>query len=99
MTSSYSPLLQDMGMHLPEAPPSESEDEEEEGASAQRSRASIPMDEDHVELVKRTMASVALPALVVPPWAKEISEDQWKDMVENTLQSHQRNTLTQLSGP
>ncbi|KAK5882986.1 hypothetical protein CesoFtcFv8_021512 [Champsocephalus esox] len=86
-------------MHLPEAPPSESEDEEEEGASAQRSRASIPMDEDHVELVKRTMAAVALPALVVPPWAKEISEDQWKDMVENTLQSHQRNTLTQLSGP
>uniref|UniRef100_A0A8P4GL23 Male-enhanced antigen 1 n=1 Tax=Dicentrarchus labrax TaxID=13489 RepID=A0A8P4GL23_DICLA len=79
-----------MGLHLPEAPPPDSdEDEDSEGAAAVRSRASIPMDADHVELVKRTMAAVALPSLGVPSWAREISDDQWKDMVENTLQSRQ----------
>lgn len=35
------------------------------------------------------MAAVALPSLGVPSWAREISEDQWKDMVQNTLQSRQ----------
>lgn len=44
---------------------------------------------DHVELVKRTMAAVALPSLGVPAWAQEISDDQWKDMVELTLQKRQ----------
>ena len=38
-------LLQVMGLHLPEAPPPDSDEEEDpEGAAAQRSRASIPMD-------------------------------------------------------
>ncbi|KAK2824740.1 hypothetical protein Q5P01_021915 [Channa striata] len=79
-----------MGLHLPEAPPPDSDEEEDpEGAAALRSRASIPMDADHVELVKRTMAAVALPSLAVPPWAREISDDQWKDMVQHTLQSRQ----------
>ncbi|TKS65122.1 Male-enhanced antigen 1 [Collichthys lucidus] len=79
-----------MGLHLPEAPPPDSDEEEDpEGAAAQRSRASIPMDADHVELVKRTMAAVALPSLGVPSWAQDISDDQWKDMVQNTLQSRQ----------
>ncbi|XP_035981984.1 male-enhanced antigen 1 isoform X2 [Fundulus heteroclitus] len=79
-----------MGLHLPEAPPPDSDEEEDpEGAAAQRSRASIPMDADHVELVKRTMAAVALPSLGVPPWAQEISDDQWKDMVQHTLQDRQ----------
>ncbi|KAG7233071.1 hypothetical protein INR49_007525 [Caranx melampygus] len=56
-----------MGLHLPEAPPPDSDEEEDpEGAAALRSRASIPMDADHVELVKRTMAAVALPSLGVP---------------------------------
>ncbi|XP_068590596.1 male-enhanced antigen 1 [Cebidichthys violaceus] len=82
--------IQVMGLHLPEAPPTDSDDEEDpEGAAALRSRASIPMDEDHVELVKRTMAAVALPSLAVPSWATEISDDQWKDMVQNTLESRQ----------
>uniref|UniRef100_A0A1A7XV70 Male-enhanced antigen 1 n=2 Tax=Iconisemion striatum TaxID=60296 RepID=A0A1A7XV70_9TELE len=82
--------LEVMGLHLPEAPLSDSEDEDDpEGAAAQRSRASIPMDADHVELVKRTMASVALPSLSVPLWAQEISDDQWKDMVQHTLQNRQ----------
>lgn len=44
---------------------------------------------DHVELVKRTMAAVALPSLGVPPWAKEISDDQWEDVVQKALQSRQ----------
>ncbi|XP_039995620.1 male-enhanced antigen 1 [Xiphias gladius] len=79
-----------MGLHLPEAPPPDSDEEEDpEGAAALRSRASIPMDADHVELVKRTMAAVALPSLGVPAWAQEISDDQWKDMVQHTLQSRQ----------
>lgn len=79
-----------MGLHLPEAPPPDSDEEDDpEGAAAQRSRASIPMDPDHVELVKRTMAAVALPSLGVPPWAQEISDDQWKDMVQTTLQERQ----------
>uniref|UniRef100_A0A3Q0R3P2 Male-enhanced antigen 1 n=1 Tax=Amphilophus citrinellus TaxID=61819 RepID=A0A3Q0R3P2_AMPCI len=82
-------IEQVMGLHLPEAPPPDSDEEEDpEGAAAQRSRASIPMDA-HVELVKRTMAAVALPSLGVPPWAREISDDQWKDMVRDTLQSRQ----------
>ncbi|KAM3606913.1 uncharacterized protein V6R79_025431 [Siganus canaliculatus] len=82
--------IQVMGLHLPEAPPPDSDEEEDpEGAAAQRSRASIPMDADHVELVKRTMAAVALPTLAVPSWAREISDDQWTDLVQNTLQSRQ----------
>lgn len=37
--------VQVMGLHLPEAPPPDSDEEEDpEGAAAQRSRASIPMD-------------------------------------------------------
>ncbi|XP_059179936.1 male-enhanced antigen 1 [Centropristis striata] len=79
-----------LGLHLPEAPPPDSDEEEDpEGAAALRSRASIPMDADHVELVKRTMAAVALPSLGVPSWAREISDDQWKDMVQNTLETRQ----------
>ncbi|XP_004573836.2 male-enhanced antigen 1 [Maylandia zebra] len=79
-----------LGLHLPEAPPPDSDEEEDpEGAASERSHASIPMDADHVELVKRTMAAVALPSLGVPPWAREISDDQWKDMVRDTLQSRQ----------
>ncbi|XP_029377822.1 male-enhanced antigen 1 [Echeneis naucrates] len=79
-----------MGLHLPEAPPPDSDEEEDpEGAAALRSRASIPMDADHVELVKRTMAAVALPSPGVPAWAREISDDEWKDMVQHTLQSRQ----------
>ncbi|XP_054653858.1 male-enhanced antigen 1 isoform X1 [Dunckerocampus dactyliophorus] len=77
-----------MGLHLPEAPPPDSDEEEDpEGAAAERSHASIPMDAAHVELVKRTMATVALPSLGVPPWAREISDDQWRDVVQRTLQS------------
>ncbi|KAK7878346.1 hypothetical protein WMY93_031063 [Mugilogobius chulae] len=75
-----------MGLHLPEAPPPEAEEEDRDWAEAQRSRASIPMDADHVELVKRTMASLSFPSLGVPPWAQQISDDQWKDLVQTTLQ-------------
>ncbi|KAM9804323.1 male-enhanced antigen 1 [Neosynchiropus ocellatus] len=81
--------IQAMGLHLPEAPPPESDEEDPEGAALQRSRASIPMDEDHVALVKQTMAAVALPSLGVPTWAQEISDDQWKDVVQRALLSRQ----------
>ncbi|XP_061645700.1 male-enhanced antigen 1 [Phyllopteryx taeniolatus] len=97
---SYQPLSQDgddsgdgslqhrmeaMGLHLPEAPSPDSDDEDPEGAAAERSRASIPMDAAHVELVKRTMTAVALPSPGVPAWAREISDDQWRDVVRRAL--------------
>uniref|UniRef100_A0A663MW84 Male-enhanced antigen 1 n=1 Tax=Athene cunicularia TaxID=194338 RepID=A0A663MW84_ATHCN len=87
--------LQMLRLHLPD-PPADSEEEEAaaEGAAAQSSRSSIPMDAEHVELVKRTMASVKLPTLGIPAWASQISEDQWKDVVQRTLQARQS-----LSGP
>ncbi|NXU52233.1 MEA1 protein, partial [Turnix velox] len=86
--------LQMLRLHLPD-PPVDSEEEEEEeeaagaGAAAQSSRSSIPMDAEHVELVKRTMAGVKLPTLGIPAWASQISEDQWKDVVQRTLQARQ----------
>ncbi|NXM75238.1 MEA1 protein, partial [Serilophus lunatus] len=82
--------LQMLRLHLPD-PPTDSEEEEEvaEGATAQCSRSSIPMDAEHVELVKRTMASVKLPTLGIPAWASQISEEQWKDVVQRTLQARQ----------
>ncbi|XP_068257805.1 male-enhanced antigen 1 [Nyctibius grandis] len=91
--------LQMLRLHLPD-PPADSEEEEEEAAAtreaaaAQSSRSSIPMDAEHVELVKRTMASVKLPTLGIPAWASQISEDQWKDVVQRTLHARQS-----LSGP
>ncbi|KAM9847786.1 male-enhanced antigen 1 isoform 2-T3 [Aulostomus maculatus] len=91
-------LQQVMGLHLPEAPPPDSDEEDDpESAAAERSHASIPMDADHVELVKRTMAAVALPSLAVPAWAREISDDQWKDVVQHALQSRQSATALRLS--
>lgn len=96
--SSHAEQLQDvqerieaMGLFLPQPPPPDSDEEEDppDGAGARPSQASIPMDADHVELVKRTMAAVNLPSLGIPAWAQEISDDQWKDMVQQTLQSRQ----------
>ncbi|XP_051946528.1 male-enhanced antigen 1-like isoform X2 [Xyrauchen texanus] len=82
--------IEAMGLFLPQPPPPDSDEEEDtEGAAAHRSNASIPMDADHVELVKRTMAAINLPTLGIPAWAQEISDDQWKDMVQQTLQSRQ----------
>ncbi|XP_059696748.1 male-enhanced antigen 1 [Haemorhous mexicanus] len=84
--------LQMLRLHLPDPPvDSEEENEEEaaEGAAAQSSHSSIPMDAEHVELVKRTMASVKLPTLGIPAWANQISEEQWKDVVQRTLQARQ----------
>ncbi|XP_020652538.2 male-enhanced antigen 1 isoform X2 [Pogona vitticeps] len=78
--------LQAMRLHLPD-PPVDSD--EEEGSLAQSSHTSIPMDPEHVELVKRTMAGVKLPTLGIPAWANEISDDQWQDMVQRTLQARQ----------
>ncbi|KAJ3610129.1 hypothetical protein NHX12_022223 [Muraenolepis orangiensis] len=87
--------IESMGLHLPPAPDSE-EEAEPEGEVAERSHFSIPMDEDHVELVKRTMATIALPTLGVPAWAKDISEDQWTDMVQHTLQTHQSSSALRM---
>lgn len=82
--------IEAMGLFLPQPPAPDSDEEEDpEGAAAHQSHASIPMDPDHVELVKRTMAAVNLPSLGIPAWAREISDDQWKDMVQKTLQSRQ----------
>ncbi|KAG7462573.1 hypothetical protein MATL_G00186250 [Megalops atlanticus] len=85
--------IEAMGLYLPQPPAPDSDEEDDpEGAAARHSRGSIPMDADHVELVKRTMAAVNLPTLGIPAWAREISDDQWKDMVQQTLQSRQSST-------
>ncbi|XP_047459090.1 male-enhanced antigen 1 [Mugil cephalus] len=89
--------IQVMGLHLPEAPPPDSDEEEEPEGAVERT--SIPMDADHVELVKRTMASVALPSLGVPPWAREISDDQWTDLVQRALNTPRRPRLPHVPGP
>lgn len=47
------------------------------------------MDPEHVELVKRTMAGISLPAPGVPAWAREISDAQWEDVVQKALQAWQ----------
>lgn len=47
---------------------------------------------EHVELVKRTMAGVSLPAPGVPAWAREISDAQWEDVVQKALQARQGTT-------
>uniref|UniRef100_A0A9L0RS35 Male-enhanced antigen 1 n=1 Tax=Equus caballus TaxID=9796 RepID=A0A9L0RS35_HORSE len=80
--------IQALGLHLPD-PPLESEGEDEEGATALSNHSSIPMDPEHVELVKRTMAGVSLPAPGVPAWAQEISDAQWEDVVQKALQARQ----------
>lgn len=48
-----------------------------------------PVISEHVELVKRTMAGVSLPAPGVPAWAREISDAQWEDVVQKALQARQ----------
>ncbi|XP_030628623.1 male-enhanced antigen 1 [Chanos chanos] len=89
--------IEALGLFLPQPPPPDSDEEEDpEGAAARRSHASIPMDADHVELVKRTMAAVNFPTLGIPAWAREISDDQWKDMVQQTLQSRQSSASLRL---
>ena len=79
---------QALGLHLPD-PPLESEDEDEEGAIALNNHSSILMDPEHVELVKRTMAGISLPAPGVPAWAREISDAQREDVVQKALQTQQ----------
>uniref|UniRef100_A0AAF7AP13 Male-enhanced antigen 1 n=1 Tax=Bos taurus TaxID=9913 RepID=A0AAF7AP13_BOVIN len=80
--------IQALGLHLPD-PPVESEDEDEQGATALNNHSSIPMDPEHVELVKRTMAGISLPAPGVPAWARELSDAQWEDVVQKALQARQ----------
>ena len=79
---------QALGLHLPD-PPLESEDEDEERATALNDHSSIPMDPEHVELVKRTMAGLRLPAPGVQAWAREMSDAQREDVVQKALQAQQ----------
>ncbi|XP_063297645.1 male-enhanced antigen 1 [Pelobates fuscus] len=73
--------LQAMRLHLPD-PPVDSDDEDESGASS----GSIPMDPDHVELVKNAMAAVKLPSISIPIWAQQISDADWDHLVHQTIQ-------------
>ncbi|KAM4695182.1 male-enhanced antigen 1 [Discoglossus pictus] len=74
--------LQAMGLHLPD-PPADSDDEEER----ETVQSSIPMDPAHVELVKKTMAGVKLSSVSVPVWAQQLSETDWENLVNQTIQS------------
>lgn len=76
--------LQELRLYLPEAPV---DSEEEENAEEHGSQHSIPMDPEHVELVKRTMAAIRFPNLGVPAWAQEISDEQWQSVVQQTIES------------
>ncbi|XP_072406783.1 male-enhanced antigen 1 [Chiloscyllium punctatum] len=76
--------LQELRLYLPEAP-ADSDEEDEEATPS--SRQSIPMDPEHVELVKRTMAAIKIPSLGVPSWAQEISEEQWQSVVQQTIET------------
>ena len=49
----------------------------------QPTNGSLPVISEHVELVKRTMAGISLPAPGVPAWAREISDAQWEDVVKS----------------
>jgi len=46
----------------------------------------IDMSETQVELVRNAMAGFSLPAINIPDWAKDISEDDWKETLINTIQ-------------
>ncbi|XP_067833256.1 male-enhanced antigen 1 [Heptranchias perlo] len=81
--------LQELRLYLPEAPVDSDEEEEEEEEAAQSSRQSIPMDPEHVELVKRTMAAIKIPSLGVPSWARQISDEQWQTVVQRTIETRQ----------
>ncbi|XP_003420425.1 male-enhanced antigen 1-like [Loxodonta africana] len=78
--------FQFLGLHLPDSP-LKSEDEEVEGASALKNYSYIPMDPEHVELMKRTMDGISLPARAVPAWALEISDAEWEDVIQEALQA------------
>ncbi|KAL0615507.1 Male-enhanced antigen 1 [Plecturocebus cupreus] len=80
--------IQALGLHLPDLP-LESEDEDEEAPTVLNNHSSIPMDTEHVELVKRMTAGVSLPAPGVPAWAREILDAQWEDVVQKALQAWQ----------
>ncbi|XP_067884339.1 male-enhanced antigen 1 [Heterodontus francisci] len=88
--------LQELRLYLPEAPADS--DEEEEEAAEQSSRQSIPMDPEHVELVKRTMAAIKIPSLVVPSWAREISDEQWQSVVRQTIETRQSTVAATKAG-
>ncbi|XP_078254980.1 male-enhanced antigen 1-like [Rhinoraja longicauda] len=76
--------LQELRLYLPEAPVNS---DAEEDAEEHGSQHSIPMDPEHVELVKRTMAAIKFPSLGVPVWAQEISDEQWQSVVQQTIES------------
>lgn len=53
-----------MGLHLPDAPPPDSDEEEDaEGAAAQRSRASIPMDAGKTRPPRISVSNIGLRGL------------------------------------
>ncbi|XP_060704033.1 male-enhanced antigen 1 [Hemiscyllium ocellatum] len=76
--------LQELRLYLPEAP---ADSDEEDVEATPSSRQSIPMDPEHVELVKRTMAAIKIPSLGVPSWAQEISDEQWQSVVQQTIET------------
>ena len=45
----------------------------------------IKIDESKEEAIKAAMASFQIPKSAVPAWAKEMSEEEWKDMVRKRL--------------
>ncbi|KAK6181739.1 hypothetical protein SNE40_009533 [Patella caerulea] len=48
---------------------------------------SIIMDDEHAAEIKAAMAGFQLPVSHVPEWAKNVSDDQWKDKVVSQILS------------
>ena len=44
-----------------------------------------PLDPAQAESIKSAMKGIALPAGAVPAWAKDMSEQEWEDMVKRKL--------------
>jgi hypothetical protein len=47
--------------------------------------APLELDSSKVESIRAAMSAFSLPESAVPKWAKEISEDEWKEMVKKKL--------------
>ncbi|XP_068632823.1 male-enhanced antigen 1 [Battus philenor] len=54
--------------------------------SAPRTSDPIQMDNERVQQVMSAMANFALPETSIPEWAQSISEDQWKQTLNDRLE-------------
>ncbi len=55
-------------------------------AAAEKKKAdSLELDSSRVESIRKAMSKISLPDSAVPKWAKEMSEEEWAEMVKKKL--------------